>query len=113
MKRLIAVALIMLIVGGGGLWAMDKDKAILGVDAMGAGAILIAVPLVLGWDDWTATTLYVTGGIIGGLGLVLCIYGLVADDPSYAQAVEDNPILKHVSLGTSGEQTYVGVRFSF
>jgi hypothetical protein len=112
MKRLVAVLLIALLAGSS-LWAVDDNKIIVGADAMGAGAILIALPLVFDWDAQTTTVMVVSGAILGGLGLAVFIAGLVADDPSYAQAVEDNPILKHVSLGTTGEQTYVGLRFRF
>lgn len=60
---------------------------------------------------------YLMYGIGGGLtliGLIGLIYDAVVDDSDYyAKAIEENPILKVVSVTTNGKSTFFGARFSF
>ncbi|MDR2478528.1 MAG: hypothetical protein LBD48_04360 [Treponema sp.] len=122
MKRLVAVLLITLLAGSGSLWAADfwgfgnkGYSTIMNVSCIGIGGVLAAVPLFdedMGKEPYKYY-LWGAGGGFALLGLIGLLYDATSGGDSYAQAVEDNPILKHVSLGTTGEQTYVGVRFRF
>jgi len=59
---------------------------------------------------------YIMYGVGGGfalIGLIGLIYDAVADDSDYyAKAIDENPILRIVSITTNGKKTFVGVRFS-
>jgi hypothetical protein len=113
-KKIIVICLLITMGSTGNLWAFNKSHVLLGLDAMGAGAILICIPYMFGTSD-SDIYAYVGGGVIAGLGLILFIVGCAEDDPdsdSYAM-LKENPILEHVSFGTSGEQTYIGVHFSY
>jgi hypothetical protein len=112
MKKLTAVLLVLVCMGGN-VWAADTGKISLGATALSLGltTCIMTYYLIPGGED--APLLYGIGGGVAILGLLVMIGGAVSDGNGYAKAVEENPVLKHVSLATTGEQTYVGFRFSF
>ena len=56
--------------------------------------------------------LYGFGGGIALFGIIGLIYDLATSDSDY-YAMRKNPILEHVAFSTTGNQTYIGLRFSF
>jgi hypothetical protein len=59
------------------------------------------------------TILYCLGGGFMIFGFIGLMYDIIVDDSGYAKAIEEDPILKHVSFGTNGKDSYLGARFSF
>jgi hypothetical protein len=112
MKKKIALLLIMAALGSSSLWAVNVKTASIGISAMGLGAVCIAAPLTFGFGAETAIPLYITGGLVGAFGIFALVTGLIEKNPEYAQLQED-PILRLVSFGTNGKETYIGARFKF
>ncbi|MDR0644867.1 MAG: hypothetical protein LBG05_08220, partial [Treponema sp.] len=84
---------------------------------IGTGIGIMLIPLIMApvmEDDSLLNWCYWVGGGISLFGIVWMIVDIASgSDSSYAQAVEENLILKHVSFGTTGEKTYVGVHWRF
>jgi hypothetical protein len=111
MKKLAAVLLIMLFVGNSSLWAVDSEWLGWGMSGMLLGGSFAALGLIPGLEDGQIF-LFGIGGLTALFGLIGIIIGLSSDGGRYAQA-DDNNILEHVVFSTTGNQTYIGLRFSF
>ena len=99
-------------------WGFGSRGASFFMDGLSiaAGLVLVLVPV---FDSDLAeppysTMLYLAGGGYALIGLIGLIYDAVVDDSDYyAKAIEENPILKVVSITTNGRSTFLGARFSF
>jgi hypothetical protein len=111
MKKKIAVLLVLLCIGGN-VWAWDYPEQEGTVIGTGIGIMLI--PLILDDGDGSLNWCYWVGGGVSLLGIIWMIADIAGgSDSSYAQAVEDNPVLQHVSFAATGKKTYVGVQWRF
>jgi len=87
---------------------MDTGMAVIGLG-------LILVPVFAPFD--TKEYNYIMWGTGGGfalIGIIGLIYDAVTDDSDYyAKAIDENPILRIVSITTNGKSSFIGARFSF
>jgi hypothetical protein len=113
MKKKIAMVLIILMLSSAFAWA---DNMATGLEIAGAG---VALGLLRFFVVQPSGSFYVNESIgygMLGLGVIFVISGVwlaLTPDEYYAQVIEDNPVLRHVSLGANNEQVYLGARFSF
>jgi hypothetical protein len=128
MRKKIAILLLLVILGGTALSAdgVGNTFGVIG-GILGTGCTLLGVLGLLGptFDDGLAglssSDPGIYYGMFGGLtviGIVLLITSFNSmdknnDKDSWASAIEENPVLKHVSFGTNGKDSYLGARFSF
>jgi len=119
MKKFIILA-VLICIGGSGLFAQDfwgygnkTSSIIMDIGCIVIGGGLVAVPII---DPFVTEEynyyLYGFGGGIALMGIIGLIYDLATSDSDY-YAMRKKPILEHVAFSTTGNQTYIGLRFSF
>jgi hypothetical protein len=116
MKKKIAVLLVVFLLGGSALWA-DSLSFWGGLTFVVVGSAMAVTPVAFIGGDVSAPGSLVIEGlglgfIIGGIIWMIAGPGDDSDSDSHAM-LKENPILEHVSFGTTGEQTYIGVHFNY
>ena len=121
MKKFIILA-VLICIGGSGLfaqnnfWGYDSNGASIAMDisCIVIGGGLAAVPLFsIGMSEPPYNyILYGFGGGIALFGVIGLIYDLAISDSNH-YAMRKNPMLEHVAFSTTGNQTYIGLRFNF
>lgn len=113
MKKFIFVLFILFFIGTSNIWADNSAYMATGISAFGGGIGLLATGIVFS-DDLDTTTMILCcglGGLISAAGLVVVILSFI-DDSAYAK-IENNDVLKHVSLDTRGNDLFLGAKFKY
>ena len=122
MKKKIAILLILVFLGSSALWASGANVVGIvfgGIFTTGGVANLaVMTNSFLKGDDMNGLICFGIAGVCLGLGIPLLVHNIkVQSNQSkanrFAQMLDENPFLKHVSFGTNGKDTYLGVNFSF
>lgn len=115
MKKVIALVIMLALAGTGSVFAVNGFYlAAGGVGILGGGGVL-GMTIGLGIDMPGDIPLLVGGGGLVICGIVFLVKGFVSPSPSsrFAQAVEENPVLRHVSLDFAPDSVTVGFRKKF
>ncbi|MDR1840253.1 MAG: hypothetical protein LBQ93_11810 [Treponema sp.] len=111
MKKKIIILVVLISLGGSGLFAQISKGASIGVDiaCIVVGGGMAAVPLFV--SDLNEPPynfiMYGLGGGIVLVGIISLIYDISTSSSNY-YAMEKSPILEHVALNVSRKTVYVG-----
>jgi hypothetical protein len=116
MKKKIAILLILVFLGSSALWAGGAN--VVGIvfggifTAAGVGNLAIMSMSFLNGDDMNGLLSFGAAGVCLGLGIPLLVHNIKVQS-NQSKMNKFSQMLEHVSFGTNGKDTYLGVNFSF
>ena len=111
MKKIICAMIILIVFLSANVGAAEGGWVTTGLTAFGSGLALIIYAPDITSDLTNQALCYLTGGVLGGLGLWLAIAGAMRGDTYYAKI--KNPLPDVVSITSDGKSTFIGAKFSF